>query len=280
MATRPVVTPELYSGEGSFDEWLDHFDSVAKINGWKDEEATQWLSVRLVGRAKAAYKRLPEETKQNLDRAKAALRRRFEPESKRSLYTAEFQARCKLPSEDWATFADDLKNLADKALPDLDDTARERLAVDRFLTQIADPQLAFGVRQKQPKTVDDAVAATLELQAHLSLANAVSRPGNVPIDAVNHSPRVQPDRATELLEQLVSRMEKLQTEISTRNTYSPTPYQQQSSRGRPNYQSRYQQRPHPRRRERGPVVCYRCGQEGHYARGCATPARSQQDQGN
>ena len=138
LATRPVVTPELYSGEGSFDEWLDHFDSVAKINRWKDEEATQWLSVRLVGRAKAAYKRLPEETKQNLDRAKAALRRRFEPESKRTLYAAEFQARCKLPSEDWATFADDLKNLADKTLPDLDDNARERLAVDRFLTQIAD----------------------------------------------------------------------------------------------------------------------------------------------
>ena len=111
MATRPVVTPELYSGEGSFDEWLDHFDSVAGINGWDNREAARWLSVRLVGRAKAAHKRLPDETKQNFDRAREALLRRFEPESKRSLYTAEFRARCKLPSEDWPTFADDLKNL-------------------------------------------------------------------------------------------------------------------------------------------------------------------------
>ena len=46
MATRPVVTPELYSGEGSFDEWLDHFDSVAKINGWEADEAAKWLSGR------------------------------------------------------------------------------------------------------------------------------------------------------------------------------------------------------------------------------------------
>ena len=30
MASGPVVTPELYSGEGPFAEWLDHFDSVAK----------------------------------------------------------------------------------------------------------------------------------------------------------------------------------------------------------------------------------------------------------
>ena len=91
MATRPVVTPELYSGEGSFDEWLDHFDSVAKINGWEADEAAKWLSVRLVGRAKAAYKRLPDETRDDFAQAKEALLRRFEPESKRSLYAAELR---------------------------------------------------------------------------------------------------------------------------------------------------------------------------------------------
>ena len=123
MATRPVVTPELYSGEGPFEEWLDHFDSVARINEWSDKAATQWLSVRLVGRAKTAYRRLPEEIRGNFGRAKTALLHRFEPESKRSLYAAEFQARCRLSSEDWSTFANDLKHLVDKALPDLDDNA-------------------------------------------------------------------------------------------------------------------------------------------------------------
>lgn len=98
--------------------------------------------------------------------------------------------------------------MADKELPDLDN-AHERLAVDRFLTQICDRQLAFGVRQKQPKPVNDAVAATLELQAHLSLANAASRPGDLPVDAINHNPSILPDHATELPEQLVLWMEKL-----------------------------------------------------------------------
>ena len=139
MASRYVVTPELYSGEEPFDEWLDHFDSVAKLNGWSDEDAAQWLAVRLVGHTKTAYRRLPDETRRSYDRVKAALLRRFELESKRNLYAAEFRARCKLLSEDWATFADDLKNLADKALLDLDDTSGERLAVDCFLTQITNP---------------------------------------------------------------------------------------------------------------------------------------------
>jgi hypothetical protein len=283
MATRPVVTPELYSGEGSFDEWLDHFDSVAKINGWGADEAAQWLSVRLVGRAKAAYKRLPDDTRDDLAKAKEALLRRFEPESKRSLYAAEFRARCKRPCEDWPTFADDLKNLVDKALPDLDGHARERLAVDRFLTQIADPQLAFSVRQRHPQTVDDAVAATLELQAHLSLANTATQPGGggLPVSAVNPSLPSRPDRTTELLEQLVSRMEKLQTEFSTQQQPA-TPYRQQPPRGRPRYPPCYRQRSSPPRQQRGPVVCYRCGKEGHYARGCASPANfpQQQTQGN
>ena len=43
-------------------EWLDHFDSVAKINGWETDEAVKWLSVRLVGCVKAVYKRLPNKT--------------------------------------------------------------------------------------------------------------------------------------------------------------------------------------------------------------------------
>ena len=63
--------------------------------------------------------------RENFGHVKTALLRRFEPESKHSLYAAEFQARCKLSSEDWSTFADDLKHLVDKALPDLDDNARE-----------------------------------------------------------------------------------------------------------------------------------------------------------
>ena len=167
MATRPVATPELYNSEGPFDAWTDHLESVAKLNGWKSDDMAKWLAVRLVGRAQIAYKRLSEETRENYENAKSALLRRFKPESKRSLYAAEFQARCKLSTEDWATFADDLKTSADKAFPDLEATAREKLAVDRFLGQISKPQLSFSVRQKQPATIDDAVAATQELQSHL-----------------------------------------------------------------------------------------------------------------
>ena len=167
MATHPIVTPETYSGDGPFDAWIEHFEHAAALNEWSEDQQTQWLAVRLVGRAQIALRSLSEETTQSYTALREALCRRFDPESKRGLYAAEFHVRQKQPSGDWVSFGE---SLIDKVFPDMETTAWERLAVDRFLTQLTDPQLAFSVRQKQPASIDEAVTATLEMQAHLSLA--------------------------------------------------------------------------------------------------------------
>ena len=192
----------------------------------------------------------------------------------------KFRARTKLPSEDWGTFADSLKLLADKALPDLDEAARERLAVDRFLSQIADPQLSFSVRQKQPATIDDALAATLELQAHLQLASTNSQ--SIPIAetsisaVVDDRPRPT-DRTADLLQKLITRMDTLESQLTAQHQQLQPPSTLQTSFYEPRA-PRSQRRPHR------PVVCFNCDQPGHFARGCAalrkTTSRPQQNQGN
>ena len=73
-------------------------------------------------------------------------------------YQAEFDARRKKPTENWADLADDMRSLADKAYPDLQAEARECLALQRYLQQLEQPQVAFGVKQTRPKTLDDAIA--------------------------------------------------------------------------------------------------------------------------
>ena len=267
MSSRPVATPETYSGEGHFDEWTDHFESVAVLNEWTDTQMAQWLAVRLVGRALTAFKRLPPETQKSYAAAKAALKQRFEPASKQALYAAEFHSRQKQPSEDWPGFGDDLRVLADKAFPDLAESAKERFAVDRFLSQLDDPQLAFSVRQKQPKTIDTAVTATLELQSHLRLATRSLPPApEAALAGVTKSPPNRCDRAADVLEQLASRMEQLEIQLS-----SVTAKQDEIVR------RKYSRRPE-QSRQREPVVCRRCGQEGHYARGCASRRQQQQQQ--
>ena len=60
---------------------------------------------------------------------------------------AEMQTRSRRRKEDWAVFGEELKRLADKAYPDLQEEARERLALNQYLSRLDDPQLAFSVRQ-------------------------------------------------------------------------------------------------------------------------------------
>lgn len=80
---------------------------------------------QVTGRALTAFKRLPEAARNNVEDCKKALRKQYEPESKRELYMAEFQSRKKNKGEDWGTLGNELKDLANKAHPDLEDKARE-----------------------------------------------------------------------------------------------------------------------------------------------------------
>ena len=186
------------------------------------------------------------------------------------LYTAEFHARLKQLSEDWATFAEELKRLVDKAFPDLDDAARERLAVDRFLTQLDDPQLAFSVRQAKPKTLDKALTSTLEMQSHLQLSTrvlcAAATQPQTETTVAGITPSQRNDRLTDVLKQLVERIEKLETNLAANRSQD-----RQDRTGRPAYNAYYR---HPCQQQcrLTPSGCYCCGQVGHFARDSPAPS--------
>ena len=42
-----------------------------------------------------------------------------------------------------------------------------QLSLERYLGELDNPQIAFNVRQKQPKTLDEAVMCTLETEIYL-----------------------------------------------------------------------------------------------------------------
>ena len=58
MASRPLVLPEPFSGESNWDAWIGHFEDVAAVNGWEEQDKLLWLRVRLTGRARTAFQRL------------------------------------------------------------------------------------------------------------------------------------------------------------------------------------------------------------------------------
>ena len=88
---RPLVSPDTYSGDRNWTDWVEHFEVAALVNGWDKPTKLLWLPVWLTGKAQTAWRRLVPEVKQNFQAAKDTLQKRIEPESKRQLYVFEFQ---------------------------------------------------------------------------------------------------------------------------------------------------------------------------------------------
>ena len=47
--SRPVIVPDCFSGEESYEDWMDQFEGIAEINCWDEEQKLKWLKVRLKG---------------------------------------------------------------------------------------------------------------------------------------------------------------------------------------------------------------------------------------
>eukprot|EP00731_Ephydatia_muelleri_P002954 Em0001g2954a len=194
MASKPFLLPETFSGESGtkWDEWINHFESCADVNNWtKDEDRLKWVRVRLVGKAQTAFRRLGEDERTDYSKCVGALKCRSDPDSKRTLKVVELQHRKKEKGEDWASFGDALRLLADSAYPELEEKARECLALNQFLSQSDNPQVAFGVKQKRPQTVDEAALAAMELESYLH-------------------PNTKTDPALEAINELVERLDRLE----------------------------------------------------------------------
>ena len=95
--------------------------------------------------------------------------------------------------------------------PDLDNNARETLALNAYLGLLDNPQVAFGVKQRTPANLNAAIAATLELESYLSHKAVVSSvkeesTDNGQVGAVS----VSNDKLVTLVEKLIKRVEKLE----------------------------------------------------------------------
>jgi len=162
-----AILPDVFDGSGDFINWISHFESVAAINKWSDEEKLLWLNVRLTGKAHVALTRLSHVMQSSFVVIKEALLERFEPSCKSTLYKIKFEERKKLTCETWADLGDDLLVLASRAFPGLEDRAHEELALWKYLDQLSNPQVSLAVRQRRPRTIYEAVNSTTELESYL-----------------------------------------------------------------------------------------------------------------
>ena len=136
-----------FSGNEIWDDWLNTFESalLCKDVDLSDHAKLKLFENELVGNARILFSKLPLDSMTSYDTAKHA----FEMQ----LYAEHFESNIKL-NKTWQAFADDLKALADKAYPRMDESQRKTKILDHFLS---DPMMDTRMKTIRPENIEDAI---------------------------------------------------------------------------------------------------------------------------
>ena len=158
-----------------------------------------------------------------------------------------------------------MKTLADKAYPNLVDEAREQFALNQYLAQLSNPQVAFAVKQTKPQTVDDAVCATLEMESYSKPVPSVTP---ISEEVEEEAGAVAPTavQGSSELKVILERMNQMETQLMEMRRPSTRDF----SRGRGRM----------RGGRSGSWNCWNCGGRGHIARECPSAKVPRSSQAN
>ena len=150
------------------------------------------------------------------------------------------------------------------------------LALNRFLTQLDNPQVNFSVRQKQPTNIDQAVQFTLEAESYLHPHKQQNHTTDTlpiaPLLAQSKLPNTEQSLATEQLiaaapttaDPMSSIMKRLD-EIESQLKVVASSKKKWECRGKPPEFRQSRTANQSQGQSMRTVVCFKCGQ----ARGCA-----------
>ena len=149
--------------DGSWDEWINHFNLCANVNRWDETQRCQQLAVALRGRAQRIYFTLSREEKADFSGLQAALRSRLQPEEQRRIHKLNFNTRRRSKGENIVDFAASLRQLAQCQYGEQVSGFVEEDMIDQFIKALDTRELRVAVSQAGVKTLDEAkIAIKLE----------------------------------------------------------------------------------------------------------------------
>uniref|UniRef100_A0A5S6QGW8 CCHC-type domain-containing protein n=1 Tax=Trichuris muris TaxID=70415 RepID=A0A5S6QGW8_TRIMR len=257
VVPRAVVSPDVFDGTGSMRDWFESFVACAYLNGWSDEEKLKWLKVRLGGQALRAFLCFSDEESKSYQMAKVKLTARFDPPEHAPLHRLEFDAHGRSNSETWQSYAGVLRCIAERAFPDFSPEVRDFLALQRYLKEIKDRDVAVGVRRAEPKSLDAAVRETLVQENILRATRSAHVIGHMTHDDTSATAA----QLAEFMNDVTERLAKLESAVERRNSETVTG---------PNGGSLPAQSNQMRRTR---IQCWLCGGWGHRRSNCTNSSR-------
>lgn len=231
---RNIAPLKPYGDDGTWREYLEYFNTVAKINRWRDHTKSQFLGISLTGHSDVVYKALPPAVKESYPALVRELSSLLASPDGSEARQEAFRNRKQHAGEPLAAFYSSLKCLGVAAYPSIPEDCLDGFIKERFVHGLVNDQLKFQVQVTVPKTSAQALSTALSLE---------------PI--IPQTPTTTP-RLTEpsvgdqgsLLREVLSKLESVAVQLETNASRST------------------------RRRDAQPGVCWNCGKTGHMRRQC------------
>ena len=148
-----------FNGKDDWKVWFNRFETIANRQGWSDEDKLDHLLPKLQGSAgDFVFTQLPRETLENYDELIREINNRFRVIETPRTFAAKFSQRDQRQNETAEEYAADLKRLYDLAHKRRDGATRREDLVRRFLDGLRDEDVRWEVEYvKEPRDIDEAV---------------------------------------------------------------------------------------------------------------------------
>ena len=280
--SRPSSCPKVPTFDGSntaqFRPWIIQFEAIARHQGWSAGERVVRLVSSLTGPAANLLIGMTLEQLDNYNCLRMRLARRYDPPEREEAHRAELCARTRRRNESADEFAENIKNLAQRAYPLADQNTLDNLVVERFREGHGNEELQKHLCLYPSNGLQDLIGACVRFETHLEIGTH-ARKSNEGLYTVQSTTKSEPT-----LEEVTRAARRLGFGLRPWTVRQQNPRgfsnnsparnrnggeHQQSSKTIPNGNDNARTQNTSRRQTPlGEVKCWTCGKTGHYASEC------------